>query len=238
MQPNEPGRKRIVINLEQPPGASPGQRKKRRWPKILAAFIVVVIAGVVLAAAGGYLGWRHYQTTPSYSLALVVDAAQHNDMTAVDKQLDEDEIVKNTLTIFRQKAESRYGVALSGALRQQIDNLLPRILPRLKQTVHDELAKEVQEFSTKSEPKPFVLVALTIPSLATITTEGDTAKVTATLKDRVIDLTMRRDGERWKVTSLNDGALTDRMVDDLMKELPAIGQFDQPEVRKKLKGVQ
>jgi hypothetical protein len=236
MQPNEPNRKRIVINLDQPPGANPGaQRKKRRWPKILAAFILIVCAGVVLAAVGGLLWWRHYQTTPSYSLALVVDAAQRNDMAAVDNQLDQDEIVKNALTIFRQRAESRYGAALSGPLRLQIDNLQPVLLPRLKQTVHDELAKEIQEFSAQSEPKPFLLVALTLPSLANISTEGDNAKVTATLKNRVIDLTMRRDGERWKVTSLNDGALTDRAIDDLMKELPAIGQFDPPDTRKKPK---
>ncbi len=235
MQANEPNRKRIVINLDQAPGANPAKRKNRRWPKIMAAFIVIVIVVAVLGAAGGYLWWRHYQTTPAYSLALVVDAAQRNDMSAFDQQLDQDQIVKNALTAFRQNAEGRYGAALSGALSQQIDNLLPLFLPRLKQTVHDELAKEIKEFSAQSDPKPFFIVALMLPSLATINAEVDTAKVTATMKDRVIDLTMRRDGERWKVTSLNDSVLTDRVVDDLMKELPAIGQFAQPDTRKKLK---
>jgi hypothetical protein len=46
---------------------------------------------------------------------------------------------------------------------------------------------------------------------------------------------MRRNGDRWKVTALNDDSLTERVVDDMIKELPAIGQLDQllkPEKRK------
>ena len=44
-------------------------------------------------AAGAFLSWHHYQTTPTYSLALLVDAAQRNDMPDVDKVMDTDKIV-------------------------------------------------------------------------------------------------------------------------------------------------
>jgi len=232
---NESSRKRIVINLDQSSGAQPKKQRARRWPKVLALLAMLIIAVIMIAAAGGYLWWRHYQTTPSYSLALILDAAQRDDMTAFDQQLDSDEIARNMVGSFQQKAASRYGSALSGPLQSQIDSLLPSFLPRLKQTVHDELAKQLKEFSAKSTPKPFFIVALTVPSLVKIDTKGDIAQVTASVQDRTIQLSMRKDGERWKITALNDDTLTQRVVDDMMKELPAIGQSDRPETRKKQK---
>ena len=235
---NESSRKRIVINLDQSSGAQPNKQRARRWPKVLALLAVVIIAVVVIAATAGYLWWRHYQTTPAYSLALILDAAQRDDMAAFDQQLDNDEIAKNMVGSFQQKAAGRYGAALSGPLQAQIDSLLPLFLPRLKQTVHDELAKQLKEFSAKSTSKPFFIVALTVPSLVKIDVKGDTAQVTANVQDRTIQLSMRRDGELWKVTALNDDTLTQRVVDDMMKELPAIGQVDRADARKKQKARQ
>ncbi len=232
---NEPGRKRIVINLDQSRGAQPAKQQASRWPKVLALLIGVMIFFVLIAAAGGYLWWRHYETTPAYSLALLLDSAQRNDMAAFDQQLDNDEIARNMVTSFRQRAASRYGAALSGSLPQQIDSMLPVILPGLKQTVHDELARQLKEFSTKSESRPFFIVALTVPWLVKIVAEAETAQVIATIQDRPVVLAMRRNGDRWKVTALNDDSLTERVVDDMMKELPAIGQLDQllkPQKRK------
>jgi hypothetical protein len=236
-------RNRIVINLDQSPGAlkqSPGPKvlkpKTRRWPKVLALLTGFVVVIVTLAAAGGYFWWRHYQTTPAYSLALILDAAQRNDMNAFDKQVDDDEIGKNIVANFKQKAESRYGAALTVTFQRQIDNLLPLFLPRLKQAAHLELAKQIKEFSAKVGAKPFVVVALTLPSLVKITTEAETAKVEVTISDRPVQLTMRRDGDRWKVTALNDDTLTQRLVDDMMKELPPIGAIDPTKLLKKLKG--
>ena len=209
---NKSSRKRIVINLDQSSDAQPKKQRARRWPKVLALLAVLIIVVAVIAAAGGYLWWRHFQTTPSYSLALILDAAQRDDMVAFDQQLDSDEIARNMVGSFQQKAAGRYGAALSGPLQSQIDSLLPSFLPRLKQTVHDELAKQLKEFSAKSTPKPFFIVALTVPSLVKIDTKGDIAQVTANVQDRTIQLSMRRDGERWKVTALNDDTLTQRVV--------------------------
>jgi hypothetical protein len=236
-------RNRIVINLDQSPGAldkSPSPKrlkpKSRRWPKVVALLAGLVVVIVILAAAGGYFLWRHYQTTPAYSLALILDAAQRNDMATFDKQVDDDEIGRNMVTNFKQKAESRYGAALTAPLQRQIDNLLPLFLPRLKQAAHLELVKQFKEFSAKVGAKPFVVVALTVPSLVKITTEAETAKVAATISDRPFQLTMRRDGERWKVTALNDDTLTQRLVDDMIKELPPIGAIDPMKLLKKFKG--
>ncbi|HEX6731368.1 MAG TPA: hypothetical protein VF074_15195, partial [Pyrinomonadaceae bacterium] len=167
-----------------------------------------------------------YQTSPAYSVALLVDAAQRNDMPALEDRLDDEAIAKNMVATVREKASGRYGGSLSDSLQQRIDGLLPVLLPQMQETIHSEVAKEIKEFSTRAESKPFVVVALAISSFVKITSEGDNAQVVAPLRDRAIEVSMRRDGDRWKVVDFKDDVLVQRIVDGLMKDLPAIGGLD------------
>jgi len=222
-------RQRIVINLDRP--ATEGTksvliRKRRRWPRVLALLLLLVLICVIGAGVGGYFWWRHYQTTPAYSVTLLVDAVQKNDVAAFEKLINDDEVAKNLVTSVSQKAAARYGYALNSSIQQRIDGLMPSLLPQLKQTIHAEVVKELQDVAATSEPRPFILLVVTVPRLMTVTTEGDTAKVKAPLPERTIEFTMQRDADRWKVTEIKDDALVQRLVDNVMKELPAIGGVD------------
>jgi hypothetical protein len=222
-------RKRIVIDLDAPQGGPAARArvgKRGRWRRILALLMFVVLFVVLAAIVGGFFGWRYYQSTPSYTLTLMIDAAQRNDVAEFQKRIDDEEIAKNMLASVSQKAAGRYGFALNSSIQQRIDTILPTLLPGLKETVHDEVVKEIKEFASKSEPRPFIFLLVTVPSLMKITTEGDTAKATAALSDRTIEITMRRDSERWKVIEFKDDAVVQRVVDSVMKELPAIGTID------------
>lgn len=235
MKANERNKNRIVINLDQPSSGQPrsslsppgtGNRGKRRWAKILAVLAAFCFLVVLLAITGAYLWWRNYQTSPAYSVALIVDAAQRNDMADLESRLDDEAIAKNIVGTVREKAGSRYGISLSESLQQRIDGMLPVVLPQMRQTIHSELAKEIKEISSRAESKPFVMIALAISSFVTITTEGDNARVVAPLPNRIIEVTMRRDGDRWKVIDLKDDVFVQRIVDGVMKDLPAIGGLD------------
>lgn len=221
-------RKRIVINLDGPKGeaAQRASGKRRRWPRVLAIVFLFVLVLVVAAAAGGFFWWRHYQSTPAYSATLLVDAAQRNDASAFEKLINDDEVAKNMVASVSQKAAGRYGYALNPSVQQRIDGLMPSLLPQLKQTIHNEVVKELQVFAAKSEPRPFILLVVTVPRLLTVTTEGETAKVKAPMPDRTIELTMQRDADRWKITEVKDDVVVQRVVDSVMKELPAIGGVD------------
>ena len=224
-------RKRIVIDLDAPQGGpaarGPVVRGKRgRWRRILALFMGVVLVVVLAAIVGGFFGWRYYQSTPAYTLTLMIDAAQRNDLAEFEKRIDDEEIAKNMLASVSQKAAGRYGFALNSSIQQRIDTVIPTLLPSLKQTVHDEVVKEIKEFASKSEPRPFIFLVVTVPSLMKVTTEGDIAKATAALSDRTIELSMRRDAERWKVIEFKDDVVVQRVADSVMKELPAIGTID------------
>lgn len=224
-------RKRIVIDLDAsqggPAARGPVARGKGgRWRRILALLVGVVLVVVLAAIVGGFFGWRYYQSTPAYTLTLMIDAAQRNDLAEFQKRIDDEEIAKNMLASVSEKAASRYGFGLSSSIQQRIDTVMPSLLPRLQQTIHDEVVKEIKEFASKSEPKPFIFLVVTVPSLMKVTTEGDTAKATASLTDRTIELTMRRDADRWKVIEFKDDVVVQRVVDSVMKELPAIGTID------------
>ena len=214
-------RKRIVIDLSRRV-----QKTRRRWPRVVAILAVSVFVAVAVLAVAGFLWWRNYQSTPAYALTLLLDAAQRNDMAQLQKSIDDDEVAKNMVASVSEKATSRYGLALSTKTKQQIDDLLPSLLSQLKLTIRDEVTNEIREFASKSKPRPFIFLLVTVPSLMTITSEGDSAKASASLNDRKIDLTMQRGAEGWKVTAFNDDVVVQRVVDSVMKQLPAIGGLD------------
>ena len=223
-------RQRIVINVDGPQSEATKRMqtrgKGRRWLRVLAILGVLVVVVVVIAVVGGFLWWRNYQSTPTYTLTLLIDAAQRNDPAEFQKRINDDEIAKNMVASVSQQAAARYGLAFNSSVQEKIDNLLPSLLPRMKQTIHDEVVKQIKEFASKSEPKPFILLVVAVPKLITVTTEGNTAKVKAPLDDRTIELTMQRDAELWKVTEFKDDVLVQRVVDNVMRELPAIGSIE------------
>src|SRR5712692_10677387 len=92
------GRNRIVIPLDQARADEPGRVRARRSGRVgrVLGFIAILLVVVIIGAlAGGYFWWRHYQSQPAYSLALLVDATQRNDGAEIDRLLDMDEITSD-----------------------------------------------------------------------------------------------------------------------------------------------
>jgi hypothetical protein len=231
-----PSRRRLVIPLErQRPIVHAAAPKKSRVGKILALFAASILVIILFLAGGVFLWWQHYQTTPAYSLALLVDAAQRNDMTAVDKIVDTDKIVNDFAKQVTDKTSSHYGAALSDATRKQIESLLPTLLPAIKQTVRDGLASRVKELSENANQKPFIVIAIALPYFVKIDAEAETAKASAVLHDSRVELGMQRAENGWNVVTVQDDALVQKIIDDIIKQLPAIGQSDKSDARKTLK---
>jgi hypothetical protein len=103
---------------------------------------------------------------------------------------------------------------------------MPSLLPRVKQAVNDELLKSMQALAGASEKRSFITILGAVRSLVTVTEQGDSAKATGTMGGRSIEMTMRRDGNGWKVIDVKDDQLVQRIVDSVMKDLPAIGNID------------
>jgi BMFP domain-containing protein YqiC len=198
---------------------------------ILGAVLLVGIVIVVIA----FLWWQSYKTTPAYSLALLVDAVQNNDQAAFDQLVDTDSVVKNFVPQVTEKVIGRYASGITGALREQIESLVPTLLPSVKQKVRDEVTKQIKTLAARAEGKPFILIALGMPYEVEIKEEGDTAHVAVNLNNRPVELTMQRNGDLWKIVAVKDDTLATQIVESIAKDLPAIQNELEKQVRDQLK---
>jgi len=234
-----PPRNRIVIDLKQPlqaRGASRTTRPRKHWPKVLGLLVLVVLAMLFAIGAGGYFWWLHYQTTPTYSLAVIIDAAQRNDMATFDRLVDSDKIIDSLASQITEKvAASPLGLVGGAAIRKQMDTLAPRLLPKLKQNFRQQLAGEIKDFSSQSGSRPFIVLALILPALVKTTMDNNTARIAATVRGQPVELTMQQVDKVWRIVSLKDDALIRRLADEVIQDLPVTGQTDSGEPRKRLR---
>src|SRR6266487_3542556 len=91
----QPRRNRIVINLDNPQASRRTARNARRWTRVLTTLAAIAVGTVIVIAAAAYAWWQHYKTAPAYSLALLIDDVQRNDVTTVHQLVDADKVVDN-----------------------------------------------------------------------------------------------------------------------------------------------
>src|SRR5215203_1886662 len=220
-------RNRIVINVDTPGGsAAAGKTKSRRWAKISAIVAGVVLVVLVVAVVGGLFALWRYQSSPTYTLALILDAAQHSDVAEFQKRFDDEEIAKNMAATVSQKAAGRYGLSLNTSVQQRVDAAMPALLPRVKQAINEEVFTAMKQFAAAPEEQSFLMLIAVVQKLMTVTTEGDTAKATGSMAGHNLALTMRRDGNGWKVIDVKDDIIVQRVVDAVVKELPPVEKVE------------
>jgi hypothetical protein len=221
-------RNRIVINMDSPrPKRSGG-----RWGRILLIVALVLLLIVGAAGTGGYFWWRSFQNGPAYALAIMVDAVQRNDTATFDKMIDPDKISADFVTQVRAKMP---GSSLTSSLwSTQGDAASTAVSAKLKDTVHEQLIKELRELTEVAKGKPLFIVALGVPYFADIKQENNTASATVNIKAEVIKLTMQAQDNHWKIVAVQDEKLATMVADAVVKNLPANGSQAQDEIRKQL----
>jgi hypothetical protein len=234
-------RSRIVISLDRAremmhlggpqghPAYGGGPRPRRRkWPIITGAVLLLLVVGAVVF-------WQVYKRRPSYSLALVVDAAHRDDAAAFDRVVDTGQVVQSFAPQVVEQALSRLGTALTPEMRRRVEALVPTLLPTVTENVRGEVMREVKELTARAGGKPFFLLALSVPFIADVKREGDTAVVGIKHGERNLELVMQRTPEsRWKVVGVRDETLAKRIVDNIARYLPAIGTDLGTEIEKRL----
>lgn len=234
---NRPRRNRIIISLERAREAAhiPHMPKRgSRGARILALIGIVFVVIVLGIALGAFLWWQNYKTKPAYSLALLVDAVQRNDQETFNQLVDTDKVVENFVPQVTEKAIGRYAAALTAPIRKQVEGLVPKLLPSIKELVRTEVSKKIKELSARAEGKPFILIALGMPFIVDVKEDGDTARVMANLNDRQVELTMARKGDIWQIVAVKDETMAAQFVDNIAKNLPAIGSDIEKQLRKNL----
>ena len=224
-------RNRIVINLDQSAGGAAPRRRGGigRVLLIIGLVLLVLVGGAV---AGGYFWWRHFQGTPAYTLAVLADAAQRKDIATCDSILNSEKITDDFVTQVRQRLT---GSVVDSLWSPKVDSALPSVTPKLRETVHDEIIKELERLTAPAKGKPLVLIALVIGRFADIKQENNIANAQVNISGEQIRLTMQPEGNRWRVIAVQDDKLAKEIADGVMKNLPARGGAQlQDEIRKQM----
>ncbi len=235
-------RKRIVIDLNKSRRASDGQgggmsrRPSIGRTLIVIAVILLVVVGAVIS--GGYFWWRSYRSSPAYSLALLTEASQRNDSIIIDSILDTDKVTDDFVSQVRQRTSGSYSTAISSLLPSRLNAATHPLSPKLKQTVHDQVVRELQRLTEAAAGKPFLIVALAVPRFADIKQENDVAQALVNIKDERVQLTMQSNGERWRITAIQDDKLAQFIADGIRHNLSESGGQFQNEVRGQLDKLQ
>lgn len=225
------GRKsRIVIDVERVRAEAQRKRQRRfgRAGRFLSVTGLIVIGVVLVLLVGTYAWWQSYKKSPAYSAALLLDAAQHDDVQTVETLIDADQIAQGFVP---QVIDSLAGAntALPPQARASLTSALPLLLPRVRETMRDEIARVLKGMSKDDSSRlPFFVKALGVRQAATVEERGDAATLVLKAGDRPVELSMRRDGERWKVITVKDPQLAGEIAARLASSLPAATQPAPP----------
>ena len=222
---------RIVINVDRARAEAEAKRARRfgRAGRLLSVTGLVAAGAALLLLVVSYAWWQGFKTSPPYSLALLLDAAQHDDAPAVESLIDADQIAQGFVP---QVVENLAGTgsALPPQARASLSTALPALLPRVRETMRDEIVRTLKSLPQGEASRlPFFARALGVRQATNTTTRGDTATVTLKAGDRPVELSMRRNGEVWKVVTVKDPQLASEIATRLAASLPAGPQQPPPQ---------
>lgn len=232
------GRKsRIVINVDRVRAEAEQKRAGRfgRAGRLMTVTGLVVVGLVLALLVGSYAWWQGFRKSPPYSLALLFDAAQHDDVQTVETLIDPDQIAQGFIP---QVIENLAGAGspLPPQARASLTAALPALLPRVRETMRDEIARSLKGAARDDSSRtPFFVKALGVRQAADVEERGDAAEVKIKAGERPVELSMRRDGERWKVVTVKDPQLASEIAARLAGSLPAM-QPPQPQNQPRRRG--
>jgi len=219
------GRKsRIVIDVERVRAEAAQKRGAARFGRAGRALGVtgLVVLGLVLVLlVGSYAWWQGFRKSPAYSLALLLDSAQRDDVRAVETLIDPDQIAQGFVPQVIDNLAGA-GSPIPPQARATLTATLPALLPRVRETMRDEIARSLKGLrQDDSSSTPFFVKALGVRQMADVDERGDAADVKLDAGGRPVELSMRRDGERWKVVTVKDAQLASEIAARLAASLPA-----------------
>ena len=213
-------------SVETPMFASQTAPKKSGvFLKVLKIFALLLLLFVVIIGIGGFLYWQNLKKSPQYSLALLVDAARNNDQAKVDELVDTDAVIDDFLPQITDKAVELYGRGLPPEKIQQVSRVVAPLLPAVKERARAELPNLIREKTEAFNNVPFWAIAIGAQRYLDITLDGsDTALIKSKTPERPLELTLKRNGDRWQVVAVKDEVLAQKIAEKVGQEIIAVVQ--------------
>jgi hypothetical protein len=209
-----------------PEKAAKAPKKRGGCGRILGISGIVLAVIVLIGTVVGYFYWQGVKTTPQYSLALLVDAARRNDQKTMDELIDMDAVVESFMPQITDKATELYGKNLPADKLAKVKDAANPLMPAIKQRAREEVPRVIKEKADKFSSVPYWLIALGAGYFLDIKPNGETATVTSKIPEQQFELTMKRNGDKWRVVGLKDDALARRIAETIGQELINISSKD------------
>jgi hypothetical protein len=185
----------------------------------LKIFGISLLVFLLAVSIGGYFYLQSFKRAPQYSLALLVDAARRDDQTAIDELIDTDAIVEDFMPQITDKAVELYGRGLPPAVIQKVAQVAAPLMPNIKQRARAEVPEALREKTKPFENIPFWAIVIGASRYLDIAQESEKATVKSKLADKPLELTMKRNGERWKVVGIRDEVLARKIAEKIGQDL-------------------
>jgi hypothetical protein len=244
-------RSRIVVSVEQTPSAEDrsaavGRRRggkfrarrdggRRRRALLVAAIPFVAIALLIFGA--GYWWWQSFKSSPTYTLALVVDAAERDDREAFETLVDVEGVSRSVVPqVIERVRGGDNSLDIAPQVRRQIAQNAQVWLPGVREQVRDVLMAETKRLGERGGARdyPFFVRALALSRLGESKTQPGTAgrdataNVTYQVNERPLEFGLRSgDGAGqpdWKIVSLKSDDLATRVAEQVGKTFPMMGR--------------
>ena len=189
-----------------------------RKVKILIALLVVFVVGTVATFAY----WQRLKSSPQYSLALLVEAARQDDQQLMDNLVDTDAVVDSFLPQVIEKAVELYGKGLPTAAVATLNSAAEQFKPAIKRRAREEVPRVIREKTDKFDRIPYWAIAIGAGWYLDIKTNGDTATVKSLIENRPFELTMKRNGNVWRVVAIKDDVVAKRIAEKIGQEVIAL----------------
>ena len=214
--------------LRQPYSAQTAEKNGRRKRGIVFRILVFLVGLTLVLLASGLIGafiyWQYLKNTPQYSLALLVEAARKSDQKTIDSVVDTDAVIDNFVPQIVDKAVELYGRGLAPSVIKRVAVVAAPVMPVVKQRARAELPGLLREKTKRFEKVPFWLMVIGAERSLEIKYEGDRAIVKSRIPDKPLNLTMKRNGDRWQIIGFKDEKLARRIAEKIGQEIIALAK--------------
>jgi hypothetical protein len=185
-------------------------------------WIAAAVVGGLLLIVGiaSLIYWQSLKSTPQYSLALLAHAARVDDQQAIAELVDLDAVVASMFPQVVNKAVEMYAAGLPIADLANRALTSTSIMPRVKERAAAEMPEIVRGEAHRIPNVPFPLMVIGARFYLEVNMlDPDTAVVTSRDPEHPTEVTMKRDGDRWKIVAVKDDKLANKIARKVGNEI-------------------
>lgn len=171
--------------------------------------LAVILILIVLCAAGAWFAYNSWKESPAYSLAKAGLALQANDSMMIEKYIDIDSVLSDTIDVIVRESLNSYGGGESNDMMNMMitgfaSAMKPQIVSALKQNILEGIKKNSGNSSAGEMPKS------KIKSLKTLKKDEDLASVEVILllpeseEEVKLVLGMKKHSNYWRIEKIEN----------------------------------